>query len=334
MGSDDRRGAFGRRLCHRRLRQMASRQRARGACPTTRASTNGTASRAPPTRPSGRPSRQAKAAGVDSSTSWRAARARRAASLQVYDLEQRRLIDAEITRRTIDFMKRSADAGKPFYAYVPFTLVHFPTLPNPNFAGRTGHGDFPDALAEMDAHVGEILDAIDELGHSRQHHRGVHQRQRPGGNLALAGLVGTVARLLLHAYGRLVADAVHHPLAGPVPAGRVSNEIVHEVDTFTTFAAIAGAGAAGPRHRRRRPDRFPARQSEKSQSRRLPGVRGRPSGSGEMAELEDRLLRRAAGLVDAARQSSAPRRRSTSSPIRRRNTRRRCSGTHGTPARP
>jgi arylsulfatase A-like enzyme len=28
---------------------------------------------------------------------------------------------------------------------------------------------------------------------------------------------------------------------GPIPAGRVSNGIVHEVDTYTTFAKIAGA---------------------------------------------------------------------------------------------
>jgi len=28
---------------------------------------------------------------------------------------------------------------------------------------------------------------------------------------------------------------------GRIPAGRVSNEIVHEVDTFTTFAKLAGA---------------------------------------------------------------------------------------------
>src|SRR5437667_5563411 len=41
--------------------------------------------------------------------------------LQVYDLEQRRLIDAEITRRTIDFIRRNAQSAKPFYAYVPFT---------------------------------------------------------------------------------------------------------------------------------------------------------------------------------------------------------------------
>src|SRR6476469_4349520 len=83
--------------------------------------------------------------------------------LAVYDLDKRRLIDAEITRRTIDFMKRSVLAGKPFYAYVPFTLVHFPTLPNPKVAGKTGFGDFPDCLAEMDAHVGELLDAMDDL---------------------------------------------------------------------------------------------------------------------------------------------------------------------------
>jgi len=82
----------------------------------------------------------------------------------LYDLEQRRLIDAELTRRMIDFMQRSVKAGKPFYAYVTFTLVHFPTLPNPKFAGDTGHGEFADSLAEMDAHVGDILDAVDALG--------------------------------------------------------------------------------------------------------------------------------------------------------------------------
>lgn len=76
----------------------------------------------------------------------------RSRELVVYDLDQRRLIDTEITRRTVDFMKRSVASGKPFYAYVPLTQVHFPTLPHPKFAGTTGFGDFPDALAEMDAH--------------------------------------------------------------------------------------------------------------------------------------------------------------------------------------
>jgi arylsulfatase len=109
--------------------------------------------------------------------------------LEVYDLEQRRLIDAEITRRTIAFMRRSVEAEKPFYAYVPFTLLHFPTLPNPAFAGVTGHGDFADAITEMDAHVGEIVDAIDALG-NRDDTSSCSRATTAGGDVALAGLVG------------------------------------------------------------------------------------------------------------------------------------------------
>jgi len=161
----------------------------------------------------------------------------------VYDLEQRRRIDAEITRRTIDFMKRSVDAKKPFYAYVPFTLVHFPTLPNPKFAGTTGHGDFPDALAEMDAHVGEILDAIDGLKIRDDTIVVFTSDNGPEATWPWQGSSGPWRGFYFtHMEGSLRTPfIVRWP--GRVPAGRVSNEIVHEVDTYTTFAAIAGAAA-------------------------------------------------------------------------------------------
>ena len=38
-------------------------------------------------------------------------------------------MEAEITSRAVEFIKRNAGAGKPFFAYVPFSLVHMPTLP-------------------------------------------------------------------------------------------------------------------------------------------------------------------------------------------------------------
>jgi arylsulfatase len=85
-------------------------------------------------------------------------------NVRVYDIEQRRLIDAEITRRTIAFMERQAQARKPFFAYATITQPHLPTLPNPAFAGRTGNGDWADMLAEMDHNVGQMLDAVDRLG--------------------------------------------------------------------------------------------------------------------------------------------------------------------------
>jgi hypothetical protein len=90
----------------------------------------------------------AKAAGVRFTYVMEGHKGERSRELAVYDLEQRRLIDAEITRRTIDFMRRSVQTAKPFYANVPFK-VHFPTLPNPKFAGKTGFGDFPTPWGTM-----------------------------------------------------------------------------------------------------------------------------------------------------------------------------------------
>ena len=183
----------------------------------------------------------AKAAGVAFEHIMEGKKGEKSCELQVYDLEQRRLIDAEITRRTIDFIRHNAQAGKAFYAYVPFTLVHFPTLPNPKFAGTTGHGDFPDALAEMNAHVGEILDAIDEL-HIRDNTIVVFTSDNgPEATWPWQGSSGPWrGYYFTHMEGSLrVPFIIRWP--GHVPAGRVSNEIVHEVDTYTTFAKIAGA---------------------------------------------------------------------------------------------
>jgi arylsulfatase A-like enzyme len=161
--------------------------------------------------------------------------------IAVYDLDQRCVIDAEITRRTIDFMRRSVKADKPFYAYVPFTQVHFPTLPNPKFAGKTGYGDFPDALAEMDVNVGAILDGIDDL-HIRGNTIVVFTSDNgPEANWPWQGSSGPWrGYYFTHMEGSLRAPFIIR-WPGRVPADRVSNEIVHEADTFTTFAKIAGA---------------------------------------------------------------------------------------------
>lgn len=161
--------------------------------------------------------------------------------LAVYDLEQRRLIDAEITRRTIDFMKRNVQAKKPFYTYVPFTSVHVPALPNPKFAGITGNGDFADVLAEMDANVGQILDAVDELGIRDNTIFVFTSDNGPDPTFPSQGSSGPWSGYYFtHMEGSLrVPFIIRWP--NKIPTGRISNEIVHEVDIYTTFAKIAGA---------------------------------------------------------------------------------------------
>jgi arylsulfatase A-like enzyme len=189
----------------------------------------------------------AKAAGATFEHIMEGRKGEKRRALAVYDLEQCRLIDAEITRRTIDFMNRSVGVGKPFYAYVPYTLVHFPMLSNPAFAGKTGFDDFPHALAEMDAHVGEILDGVDELGIRDNTIVVFTSDNGPEATWPWQGSSGPWrGYYFTHMEGSLrVPFIIRWPVR--IPAGRVSNEIVHEVDTLTTLAAIAGTAIPADR---------------------------------------------------------------------------------------
>lgn len=161
--------------------------------------------------------------------------------VEVYDLKSRRLIETEITRRTIDFIKRQAAAGKPFYAYVPFTLVHYPTLPHPDFAGKTGYGDFSDSLAEMDHHVGQIVDVLKELDLERNTILVFCSDNGPEELLPWRGWAGPWSG----SYFTGMEGSLRAPFVirwpEKVQAGRISNEIIHEVDLFPTLARLAGA---------------------------------------------------------------------------------------------
>ena len=157
------------------------------------------------------------------------------------DLQKRRTMEAEITARAVEFIKRNAGAGKPFYAYVSFSLVHMPTLPNPEFSGKTGNGDWADCLAEMDYRTGQILDAIKAAGiedntlvifASDNGAEATHPWEGASGPWR-----GT--------YFTAMEGGIRVPFIfrwpGKVPAGRTSNEIVHIVDCYTTLAHVGGA---------------------------------------------------------------------------------------------
>jgi arylsulfatase A-like enzyme len=162
--------------------------------------------------------------------------------LKVYDLEQRRLIDAEITRRSIAFMERQVQAAKPFFAYATLTQPHLPTLPNPTFVGKTGNGDWADMLAEMDHNVGQMLDAVDRLGIRDNTIVIFASDNGPEFVRPWDGWAGPWRGQYFTAWegGIRVPFMIRWP--GKIPAGRVSDEIVHGVDLFPTIASIVGAG--------------------------------------------------------------------------------------------
>ncbi|AQV94419.1 arylsulfatase [Cupriavidus necator] len=168
-------------------------------------------------------------------------------AVRVYDLEQRRLIDAEITRRSVGAMERDARQGKPFLVVAALTQPHLPTLPNPAFAGKTGNGDWADMLAEMDHNIGQMLDTVDRLG--LRNDTLVIFASDNGAEYIRPwdGWSGPWRGSYFTAYegGMRVPFLMRWP--GKVPAGGVSDEIVHGVDLFPTLSRIAGASVPDDR---------------------------------------------------------------------------------------
>lgn len=162
--------------------------------------------------------------------------------VKVYDEEARRQIDLDLTAKTVDLMRRSVRAGRPFFAFVPFTLVHAPTRPSREFAGRTGNGDWADCLAQMDWCVGQILDAVTELDIANDTIVVFTSDNGPEETYPWRGWAGPWAG----SYFTAMEGSLRTPFLirwpGRIPAGRQSNEIVHITDLYTTLARVAGAG--------------------------------------------------------------------------------------------
>jgi arylsulfatase A-like enzyme len=141
----------------------------------------------------------------------------------------------------VEFIKRNASKGKPFYAYVSFSLVHMPTLPNLEFAGKTGNGDWADCLAEMDYRAGQILDAIKEAGVEDDTLVVFASENGAEATHPWEGATGPWRGT----YFTAMEGGIRAPFIirwpGRVPAGHVNNEIVHIADMFTTLARVGGA---------------------------------------------------------------------------------------------
>ena len=162
-------------------------------------------------------------------------------NVKVFDTEARRTIDRESADRSVGFMERHVKDRKPFFLYYAMAHVHFPTLPHHDFEGKTGAGDMGDAMAEVDFNVGRVLDAIDRLGIRDNTivfwcpDNGAEARRPWRGTAGpWSGFYNTVME-----GGIRTPCIIRWP--GRIPAGQVSDQLVHQIDFFPTLAAAAGA---------------------------------------------------------------------------------------------
>jgi len=162
------------------------------------------------------------------------------ANVKPYNIETRRTIDSELTEKTIEFMKRNVKEKKPFFAFVPFTHAHLPTLAHPDFDGKTGNGKYADVLAEIDYRSGQILDAIDDL---KIRENTIVLWLSDNGPEEIEGYQGTAGYWRGNYFTALegsmrVPAIIRWP--GKIPGGIVTNEIVHMVDVLPTLASATG----------------------------------------------------------------------------------------------
>jgi arylsulfatase len=157
-----------------------------------------------------------------------------------YDLSARRQIDKELADKTIAFMRRNAKNKSPFFAFVPFTHAHLPTLAHPDLDGKTGNGQYADVLAEIDYRTGQILDEIDALGITENT---VVLWLSDNGPEEIEGHHGTAGywrgNYFTALEGSLRVPAIMR-WPGKIKAGTVTNEILHIVDVLPTLSRIAG----------------------------------------------------------------------------------------------
>jgi arylsulfatase len=166
-----------------------------------------------------------------------------------FNLETRPLIDEQIAARVAAFIKRSADAGKPFFTYVCFTQMHPPLIHHPEFTGKSGGGVYSDTLAELDYRTGQVLDAIDQSGIS-ENTIVIWSSDNPAGrSIAMGGSNGPWRGHFGSGFeGGMRAPAIVR-WPGKVKADAVSDEILTAVDWLPTLASLVGEGRRVPADR-------------------------------------------------------------------------------------
>jgi len=160
--------------------------------------------------------------------------------LEVYDTAKRLTIDRDITDRAMDFMRRSSAGDQPFFLFIPYTQTHLPVEPHPDLKGSTGNGHWADVLAQTDSYVGDLLDTVDDLGIRENTLFIFTSDNGPEGAIPHQGFSGPWRGTYFTGLEGSLRVPFLARWPGQIPAGLVSNEIVHEMDLFATFAAVSG----------------------------------------------------------------------------------------------
>ncbi len=149
-------------------------------------------------------------------------------------------LTTQYTERAVEFIKQNHE--KPFFLYVPHSMVHVPLFVSEKFAGKSGAGLFGDVMMEVDWSVGQILAALSENGIEKNtlviftsdNGPWLSYGDHAGSALPLREGKGTMWE-----GGYRVPTIMKWP--GMIPAGSTCDELASTMDVFPTVAALIGA---------------------------------------------------------------------------------------------
>ena len=147
----------------------------------------------------------------------------------------------------MELISDAAKTPKPFFLYFALTGPHSPIIPNDEFKGRSGIGDYGDFVMEMDWTVGEVTKALERSGLASNTlviftsdngpENWNYEEARDFKHYAMGPLRG-VKRDIWEG-GHRVAFVARWP--GKVKAGVVNGEVISHVDMLATCAELVGA---------------------------------------------------------------------------------------------
>ena len=180
-------------------------------------------------------------------------------------LYDHRELALKLTEKAVAWIRDHAD--QPFFLYFAHRNTHGPIIPNARFRGASGIGPYGDFVLELDWSVGQVLDALDDLGLTENtlvlfsSDNGAVDRKVPGHRVN-----GPLRGQKTEAYegGQRVPLLARWP--GRIEPGSVSGSLVALTDMLATFADLLETelpdGAA--------PDSFSFLKSLLDREQRLP----------------------------------------------------------------
>ena len=146
----------------------------------------------------------------------------------------------QFTERAVSFIKRNTE--KPFFLYLPHPMVHVPLYASEEFRGKSGAGLFGDVVMEVDWSVGQILDAVEDIGAERN--TLVVFTSDNGPWLSYGDHAGR-ATPLREGKGTMFEGGYREPTImwwkGKIPAGTQCDQLCSTIDLLPTVAKLIGA---------------------------------------------------------------------------------------------